>query len=193
MSNEVFLIERWLNGDEQAAEALYNQHRDRIFRLAYGLLGDPADAEEVAQDALKYALVNINRFDATKSQFSTWLHTITVSRCHDRLRRKRLPRLSLRNWLRQGQDVPDRTPTPERTAVTTETHTEIWQAVQSLSQPLREVVVLRFWAGHTYREIAEMLNCPAATVQSRIRLAYPHLRTALTQDDLLSLSQERVL
>lgn len=192
MSNVVFLIERWLNGDERAAEMLYSQHRDQIFRLAYGLLGNAADAEEAAQDALKYALVNISRFDATKSQFSTWLHTITVSRCRDRLRRKQLPRLPWRDWLHRGQDMRDSEPTPERTAVATETHTEIWQAVQSLSQPLREVVILRFWAGHTYREIAEMLNCPVATVQSRIRLAYPHLRAALAQDDLLSLSQERV-
>lgn len=192
MSNVAFLIERWLNGDERAAEMLYNQHRDRIFRLAYGLLGDAADAEEAAQDALKYALVNIGRFDATKSQFSTWLHTITVSRCRDRRRRKQLPRLSLRKWLNRGQDVADTALTPERTAVTAETHTEIWQAVQSLSQPLREVVILRFWAGHTFREIAEILDCPVATAQSRIRLSYPKLRTALTQDDLLSLSQERV-
>ncbi len=192
MSNVAYLIERWLNGDERAAEMLYNQHQDRIFRLAYGLLGNAADAEEAAQDALKYALVNIGRFDATKSQFSTWLHTITVSRCRDRQRRKQLSRLSLWKWLHQGQNVRDTASTPERTAVTAETHTEIWQAVQSLSQPLREVVILRFWAGHTFREIAEILDCPVATAQSRIRLAYPKLRTALTQDDLLSLSQERV-
>lgn len=192
MSNVAFLIERWLNGDEQAAETLYNQHRDRIFRLAYGLLGNAADAEEVAQDVLKYALVNIGRFDAIKSQFSTWLHTITVSRCRDRLRRKQLPRLSLFNWLNRGQDVRGSAPTPEQTAVTLETHSEIWQVVQSLSRPLREVVILRFWAGHTFREIAEILDCPVATAQSRIRLAYPKLRTALTQDDLLALTQERV-
>lgn len=192
MSNVIFLIERWLNGDERAAEMLYNQHRDRVFRLAYGLLGNTEDAEETAQDVLKYALINIHRFDAAKSQFSTWLHMITVSRCRDRLRRKRLPRLSLRNWLQRGQDAPDNAPTPERTAVTAETHSEIWQAVQSLNQPLREAVILRFWAGHTYREMAEILDCPVATAQSRIRLAYPRLRTALTQDDLLALTQERV-
>ena len=52
------LIQRWQDGDERAAEALYNHHRERVFRLAYGLLGDPADAEEAAQDALTYALVN---------------------------------------------------------------------------------------------------------------------------------------
>jgi DNA-directed RNA polymerase specialized sigma24 family protein len=45
------LIERWQGGDERAAEALYYHHREQTFRLAYGLLGDQADAEEAAQGA----------------------------------------------------------------------------------------------------------------------------------------------
>ena len=56
------LIERWQGGDERAAETLYYHHREQTFRLAYGLLGDQADAEEAAQDALNYALTNIRRF-----------------------------------------------------------------------------------------------------------------------------------
>jgi len=190
MSNIVFLIEGWLNGDERAAETLYNQHRDRTFRLAYGLLGNAADAEEAAQDALKYALVNIRRYDATKAQFSTWLHTITVSRCRDRQRRKYLPRIPLFDWLNRGQDVRDDGLTPEKTAVIAETNSEVWRAVQSLSPPLREVVVLRFWGNYTYREIAEIVDCPLPTAQSRIRLAYSKLSKALMQEDLLALTQE---
>jgi DNA-directed RNA polymerase specialized sigma24 family protein len=60
------LIQRWQAGDERAAEALYNHHRERVFRLAYGLLGDPSDAEEAAQDALAYALNRIHRYDANR-------------------------------------------------------------------------------------------------------------------------------
>jgi len=54
-------IERWQRGDERAAELLYNQFREQTFRLAYGLLGHREDAEEAAQDALTYALVNIKQ------------------------------------------------------------------------------------------------------------------------------------
>ena len=67
------LIQRWQQGDERAAEQLYNYHRDATYRLAYGLLSNREDAEEVAQDALTYALVNINRYDSSLSRFSTWL------------------------------------------------------------------------------------------------------------------------
>ena len=65
------LATRWLAGDERAAEAIYDRHRDRTYRLAYGLLGDPADAEEVVQDALAYALANIARYDSRRASFST--------------------------------------------------------------------------------------------------------------------------
>src|SRR5512135_113045 len=96
------LIHRWQEQDERAAEALYNHFRDQVFQLAYGLLGNLADAEEVAQDALGYALLNIRRFDPDRSSFRTWLHTITVSRCRNRYRRKRLSSVSLFTWLEEG-------------------------------------------------------------------------------------------
>ncbi len=101
------LIQRWQGGDERAAEAIYNYHREATFRLAYGLLGNTADAEEAAQDALTYALTHINHYDTQRASFATWLHTITVSRCRDRQRRRWLPTFSLTHWLRLGQDAPD--------------------------------------------------------------------------------------
>ena len=173
------LIQRWQTGDERAATALYNHHRGSVFRLAYGLLGDPADAEEVAQDALTYALVNIHRYDAQRARFATWLHLITVSRCRDRQRRKWLPRLSLSVWLQRGHELPDPQPGPEARALQQERHNQVWQAVQALSRPLREAVLLRYWAGHTYRELAEILDCPVPTAQSRVRRAHQRLHEAL--------------
>lgn len=90
MSDTVALIQDWQAGEEEAAEALYNAHRSDVYRLAYALLGNAEDAEEVAQDALTYALVNIRHYAPERASFATWLHTITVSRCRDRQRRKRL-------------------------------------------------------------------------------------------------------
>ncbi len=173
------LIQRWQDGDERAAEALYNHHRERVFRLAYGLLGDPADAEEAAQDALTYALLNIARYDSRRGRFTTWLHTITVSRCRDRQRRRRLPSLSLSAWLERGGRLPAVTPGLERHVIQQEMRSQVWTAVQDLSPRLREAVLLRYWAGHTYREMAEIMNCPVPTAQSRVRLAYQRLRTTL--------------
>ena len=91
MSHLDNLIQRWRTGDLRAAEEIYNLHRERVYRLSYGLLGDPEDAEEAAQDALTYALMKIENYDPRRSQFTTWLHMITVSRCRDIHRKRRQP------------------------------------------------------------------------------------------------------
>jgi RNA polymerase sigma-70 factor (ECF subfamily) len=188
-------IEQWQGGDERAAEALYDHFRNQTFRLAYGLLGQADDAEEAAQDALTYALVNIARYDPRRASFSTWLHTITVSRCRDRRRRKRLPRVPLSRWLGwgaddSGRDIPSERAGPEEQLLTAEMHGEVWEAVQSLSQPQREAILLRYWAGHTYREMADIIGCPLPTAQSRVRLAYKNLRLRLSGRDVTALARE---
>jgi RNA polymerase sigma-70 factor (ECF subfamily) len=179
MPDRNIFIQRWQDGDEHAAEVLYNRHHDATFRLAYGLLGDRFDAEEVAQDALPYALTHIDHFDPELASFQTWLHMITISRCRDRQRGKRLLSFSLSKWLQRGGDRPDPSPSPERQATQTETYSEVWAAIQTLKPKQREAVLLRYWAGHTYQEMADILGCPLRTAQSRVRLAYTELRAIL--------------
>ena len=185
------LVQRWRDGDEWAAEALYNYYRESTFRLAYGLLGNLADAEEAAQDALTYALVNVHRYDPQRASFSTWLHYIAVSRSRDRHRRRRPSGLSLTYWLDRGGGPPDPGAGPERQTIEHESRSRVWEVVQTLNRPMREAIVLRYWAGHTYREMAEILDCPVATAQSRVRLAYQRLRMALAPDELINVEESR--
>ncbi len=192
MPDPNILIQRWQNGDDRAAEQLYNHYRESTFRLAYGLLGNAADAEEAAQDALTYALTRINRFDPERAGFKTWLYTITVSRCRDRQRRRYLPTFSLTRWLQQGGDAPDSALTPEHQTTQAETRSEVWLAVQNLKPKHREAILLRYWAGHTYQEMADILNCPLRTVQYRVRLAYKQLRATLAPTELNHFEKERV-
>lgn len=186
------LIERWQAGDQRAAEGIYNQCRDVTFSLAYALLDDTADAEEVAQDALTYALTHINQFDPRRARFTTWLHTITVSRCRNKRRRHFLPGLSLFDWLHRGGDSADPAPSPERAALQAATQGEVWNAIQTLSPQLREAILLRHWSDHTYHEMATILDCPLRTVQSRVRLAYKQLRGVLAPADLSYFEEEWV-
>lgn len=172
-------IERWQNGDQRAAEALYNEYREAVFRLAYLLLGDTADAEEVAQDTLTYALVNIDRYDRERASFKGWLNMLTVSRCRDKRRRKFLPSFSLSTWLGMGRDVADQRPTPEQATSRDEQTSTVYTAVQQLKPKLREAVLLRHWAGHSYVEMGEILGCSTRTAQSRVRLAHEQLHRLL--------------
>lgn len=185
------LIARWQAGDERAAAAIYEQCRDSTFGLANALLDNPADAEEVAQDALTYALTHINHYDPNRARFTTWLHTITVSRCRNKCRRRLLPSLSLLGWLKGGGDAADPAPGPELAAMQVATQDEVWEAIQMLSPSLREAILLRHWADHTYQEIAAILDCPLRTAQSRVRLAYQQLRAKLAPADLNYFEEER--
>ncbi len=180
------LIERWRAGDERAAEAIYDLHRDRTFRLALGLLGNADDAEEAAQDALTYALLNISQFDERRSQFTTWLHMITVSRSRDLLRKHR-PVFSFTEWLKGRQSPPDLNPGPEQKVEFRQMKRSIWEAVQALTPLLREAIVLRHWGGHTYEEIAEIVGCPMKTAQSRVRLAHQKLAETLDGKNVMEL------
>jgi len=184
------LIERWRAADERAAEAIYYQHQERTFRLAYALLGNAEDAEEAAQDALTYALLNIHKFDERRSKFTTWLHMITISRSRDCFRKRRLPTFSLIAWLRNRQNPPDPRPGPEHQFEKTEVRNTVWTAVQNLNPLLREVIILRHWGGHTYKEIAEIVGCPMKTAQSRVRLAHQKLSHTLAEIDLNQIVEE---
>jgi RNA polymerase sigma-70 factor (ECF subfamily) len=190
MSEPRALIQRWQAGDEHAAEAIYNRYRDETSNLANVLLDDRADAEEVVQDALMYALTHIDRYDPQRARFSTWLHTVTVSRCRNKRRRRILPGLSLFSWRKKGGDAPDPNPGPERRAMQAATRDEVWEAIQTLSQPLREALVLRHWGNYTYQEIGDILDCSLRTAQSRVRLAQQHVEKSLTKNDVLNLAEK---
>ena len=181
MVNLKSLINRWKRGEDKAAEEIYNLHQTRVYRLAFGLLGNPQDAEEAALDALVYALMNIHHYDDSRSAFPTWLHMITVSRCRDILRKRRLPMGSISGWLRNLHSRKSEDPSPEQQVVQAEDRDSVWSAIKELSPVLREAIVLRHWGGNTYQEIADIVGCPIRTAQSRVRLAYGQLQRTLNK------------
>jgi RNA polymerase sigma-70 factor (ECF subfamily) len=94
-----------------------------------------------------------------------------------------LPGFSLTAWMQRGLDLPDNGPSPEVQTAVTEIHSDLWTAVQGLKPRFREAIILRYWAGYTYREMAEILDCPVPTIQSRVRLAYDKLKLDLVEPD----------
>jgi RNA polymerase sigma-70 factor (ECF subfamily) len=180
-SNGHQLLARWRQGDEHATRALFERHRDDAFRLAYALLRDRADAEDAAQDALIDALLRPELYDPRRASFSTWLHAIVVNRCR-RQRRTAQRRLAAfwRRW--RLREAPVSPPTPEASALDRELTAQLWDAIGELSEPLREALVLRVWGDHSYAELGHILDCPARTAQSRVRLAMEALRVTLPEN-----------
>lgn len=175
------LINRCLNGEDSAYVALYNQYSGMIYRLNYGLLQSKEDAEEVLQDSFEYAFRKLANYDANKSAFKTWIYRIAVSRCRNKRRRKWLPTFSLSQLT--SQEVTDHdTPSPDEVLNMSEKQRIVWQALNELSPKLRETAVLRYYDGFTYKEIGAVLDIPAKTAESRMRLAHNALRELLREE-----------
>ncbi|MEL6309617.1 MAG: sigma-70 family RNA polymerase sigma factor [Chloroflexota bacterium] len=183
-------IQRAQNGDQNAYAQLYNHYAAGIYRLCYGIVLNKQDAEDVVQESFVYAFKNLHQYDPNKSAFKTWLYTIAVSRCRNTYRRKRLPTVDLSQILQlQISGAPEQT--PEAAMARSESIDAIQRALVQLSPKLREAIVLRYGHGLTFREIADIMECPAKTAESRVRLAHNKLKELLRQtgrgllDDLL--------
>jgi RNA polymerase sigma-70 factor (ECF subfamily) len=176
--NTQALIAQSLEGDQAGYAALYDQYASGVYRLCYSLLLNPQDAEDVTQEAFVYAFKNLHRYKPALAAFKTWLYTIAVSRCRNVYRRKRPISLDLSQMFRLNLAAPS-SERPEAALAQRAAWDHLAHALSDISPQLREAVVLRYGHGLTYREIAEVMNCPPKTAESRVRLAHQRLRGLL--------------
>jgi RNA polymerase sigma-70 factor (ECF subfamily) len=172
------LVSSALNGDQSAFGALYDRFAPSVYRLCYSLLLHREDAEDVTQEAFVYAFRNLRRFDPTRSAFKTWLFTIAISRCRNQYRRFTPPLLDITEAIGAALTAP-RCEQPEAAHAHSSAREALEAALKRLPPRLREAVVLRYGHGLTYREIAEIMDCPQKTAESRVRLAHDALRGLL--------------
>ncbi len=184
------LIGRCSAGDQTAFAALYDRYAPGLYRLAYSILLVEQDAEDVLQESMVYAFRNLDRYDAARGAFRTWLYTITISRCRNARRRKWLPTVALSSLLSIGVEPPaPDDERPEHRAAWQDVRESLGRALQTLSPRLREAVALRYGQGLTYREMAEIIGCPQKTAESRIRLAHEQLRQSMSSADQAALEE----
>jgi RNA polymerase sigma-70 factor, ECF subfamily len=184
------LIACCLRGDQQAYAALYDAVAPGLYRLAYSILLDQQDAEDVLQEALTYAFRNLRQYQADRGAFRTWLYTITVSRCRNARRRKWLPLTALTSLLNVGIEPSEPIDnTPEAAIARMGVREALERALTTLSPRLREAIALRYGQGLSYREMADILECPQKTAESRVRLAHEALRAAMTESDVALLEE----
>ena len=187
MADEPALIERAQGGELAAFDRLVRQHQQQVFAVALRMLGDPDEAQDVAQDAFVRAFRSIGAF-RREAKLSTWLIAITMNLCRNRrrwwARRKRVIAGPLEAPADPGEEsigeqVADPSPTPAEIAQRREQGGQILAALQRLTEDARVVVVLRDVQGHSYEEIAQMLRCQVGTVKSRLNRARWQLRALL--------------
>lgn len=184
------LIQACQKQDEAACSQLFETVAPSVFRLAYSLLLNRQDAEDVLQEAMVYIFRNLHQYDPQRGAFHTWVYTITVSRSRNARRRKWFPTIELGELLNFGLEpsAPEEEQ-PETLAVLNEASQTLWQALNQLSPRLREAVVLRYMGQMSYKEIGLTLNIPEKTAESRVRLAQNALRQTLQAEEISLLSQ----
>ncbi len=159
----------WVRGAQAGSasdlEALFRAHWPRAFRAAYLVVHDAAAAEDIAQEAFLAAVRSLDRFDRSRP-FGPWLHRIVVNRAIDWTRARRL-RSEVELVEAPASDREPRDAEP------------VAAAIASLSPEHRAVIVLRYLLEYTPGEIAELLDLPRGTVNSRIRRGLDRLKETL--------------
>lgn len=179
--DESTFIRRSANGDATAWEPLVRTHQQAVFRYAYLLLGDPDDAEDVAQETFLRAWKGLVRFD-TARPLRPWLLSIT-SNLASNWRRSAGRYMSALTRAFQNEPAPD---SIEERSTQQMQADDLWKAVQSLSVSDQQIVYLRYFLELPVAETADALQIAEGTVKSRMSRALKKLQNII-QDDFPTL------
>lgn len=180
-------ILRVRSGDKQAWTVLMRRYQEPVFRLAYLLLRDAAEAEDVAQETFIRAYMKLDQFDL-KRPFRPWLLTITRNLAYNRQRGIKRYFEMTRRFFQQTPQV-SKADLSDKVAQNS-TADQLWQAVQQLTPAAQDVIYCRYFLQLSEQETADTLGIPAGTVKSRtyrairdlralIKTHYPQLETVL--------------
>jgi RNA polymerase sigma-70 factor (ECF subfamily) len=179
-------VEQAQNGDLSAFDHLIRRHNRRVFGIAYHMLGNREDAEDVAQAVFIKAYQSLKNFRG-QSAFSSWIHRIAVNETYNYLKkRKKTTHLSLAEMNPTDPDDPAHIrltshQTPDREISLKELQKKLNEALQTLSNSHRTAVVLHEMEGLPHEEIAELLGCSVGTVRSRLFYARKQLQKKLAR------------
>lgn len=171
-------MRRAAGGDESALAAFYDETSALVHGLAYRVLGDQANAEEVTLDVYVQVWKNAAAFDTTRGSVFAWLAMLTRSRAIDRVRQS-ATRIRREESLDETRELPAGEPNPEESASLHQSRRRVRTALDGLPPEQREVIELGYFGSFSHGEIAVKLGVPLGTVKTRARLGMIKLREAL--------------
>ena len=180
--SDAALVELVLADDQDAFTVLVERYKDAVQNLAYRMLSNAAEAEDVTQETFVRAYTQLATYKPAH-KFSTWLLSIASHLAIDQLRRRRFLALPL-------EDVPfldwiaDVGTSPEQSALEGEQQDEVQTYLQRLPGKYRAVIVLRYWYDFSYEEIARTLDLTPALVKARLHRARELLARYMKQNSV---------
>ena len=181
--SEQALVKSALGGDQKAYKALFETYRQAIFHITVKIVRNQDEANDLVQETFIKAFGSLKSYDHNY-RFSTWLYKIAANCSIDFLRKRKIDSMSLDKPIatKDGDvqmEIPDDTYNPERDLRSRQQSTGIEDAIESLPEKYKEVIVLRHKEDKSYEEIAEMLKVPVGTVKARIFRARELLKKKL--------------
>jgi RNA polymerase sigma-70 factor (ECF subfamily) len=171
------LIRRWQRGDREAFEQIVRHWHPRVARFLARLVGCPELARDLAQEVFLRVYLSAGKY-RENGHFPTWLFQIALNQARDAARRStRRPTVPLADAEPPAPE-DDRLYAKERAGA-------VAASLAELSDPLREVVVLRHYEDMSFEAMARLLGTPASTLKSRFTVAMTRLRETLTARGLL--------
>lgn len=181
-ASELAIVERCRRQDYEAFGKLVDAYQNRVFGFVRRMVNNAEEASDITQDVFIRAFQSFHRFDG-RCSVRTWLFRIAYNLCVDRARKiDRSPNeVSLQGTTEIDEtfDVPDGRWQPDQLAIDAELAAAIDEAVKSMSEKLRSVLLLHDKEDLPYEEIAQMVGVPVGTVKSRLFLARAHLQQHL--------------
>lgn len=178
-TQEASLLERHRQGDAKAFGDLYQQFEAMVYNLALRMSGNPADAEDIAQETFVRAYRHLNKFKG-KSSLKTWVFRIALNCSNTRLKRRgRRLAHRIEDGESELEQAVDAGRSPEERALAADLSAAVRQGLDHLPVHYREAVLLRDFEELDYAEIAEVLGVRIGTVRSRIARGREQLRKRL--------------
>src|SRR6266446_1921022 len=162
------LIQRCLQGDQLAWDAIVQQYRRKVFNTAYKFVGRHEQAEDLTQDIFLKIFKSLNTFDS-RANFQTWLISVSRNLCIDHYRRVRKERETIDSNVDANELSPvSHEPSPMAPLEHRDRVSLLREALAGLPKTLRTAVLMRDIQEMSYQEIADTLRLPEGTVKSRI-------------------------
>lgn len=171
-SEDSKLIRAALRGDQEAFQRLMEKYNDAICHLLRRMISSGDEIDDLAQETFIKAFASLKSFNEEYA-FSTWLYKIATNNCIDYIRKKKLQTYSIDKPIESVEsdftfELPDTTYVPDRDIIQRQRSLLIEEAIASLPEKYRRVIILRHTEEKDYSEIAKILHLPIGTVKAHL-------------------------